>query len=26
LKNLTQEAGLNPEVRERVQWALGQLK
>jgi HEAT repeat protein len=26
LKDLTQEAGLNPEVRERAQWALEHLK
>jgi hypothetical protein len=26
LKDLMQETGLNPEVRERVQWALGQLQ
>ena len=26
LKGLTQEAGVNPEVRERADWALGQLK
>jgi hypothetical protein len=26
LKDLSQEAGLNPEVRERAQWALEHLK
>jgi hypothetical protein len=26
LKELTQEAGLNPDVRERAQWALEKLK
>jgi hypothetical protein len=26
LKGLAQEAGVNPEVRERADWALGQLK
>ena len=26
LKDLMQETGLNPEVRERAQWALGQMQ